>query len=94
MNELSPLTQVPPFLQGESSHGPKSSKIYYILPVQINCKQVFVRRFVWKSAFLVDVTSVLKGHRQQKISTFYIKVFDLNSQNVVVWRYQKSPNTF
>ena len=35
-----------------------------------------------------------KGHWQQKISTFYVKVFDLNRQNVVVWCYENAPDTF
>ena len=40
------------------------------------------------------IECIIKGHWQQKISTFYIKVFDLNSQNVVVWCYENAGNTF
>ena len=36
----------------------------------------------------------LKGHWQEKISAFYIKVFDLNSQNAVVRCYENAENTF
>ena len=36
----------------------------------------------------------VKGHWQQKISTFYIKVFDLNRQNIVVWRYENARTKF
>ena len=33
----------------------------------------------------IEKNSPLKGHWQQKISSFYIKVFNLNSQNIAVW---------
>ena len=32
----------------------------------------------------IETNSPLKGHWQQKISSFYIKVFNLNSQNIAV----------
>ena len=46
-----------------------------------------------KTKFHVSII-MLEEHWQQKISTFYIKVFDLNSQNIVVWRYENARNTF
>ena len=39
-------------------------------------------------------TLFFKGHCQQTISTFRIKVFDLDSQNRVVWCYENARNTF
>ena len=43
-----------------------------------------------------DATLVLQviERWQQKIRTFYITVFDLNRQNVVVWCYENARNTF
>ena len=35
----------------------------------------------------------LKDIGNKNISTFYIKVSDLNSQNIVVWRYENARNT-
>ena len=32
--------------------------------------------------------NALKGHWQQKISIFYIKVFDLSKQSIAVWCYE------
>ena len=47
-------------------------------------------------AQLFDATLVLQviERWQQKIRTFYITVFDLNRQNVVVWCYDNARNTF
>ena len=36
----------------------------------------------------------VKAHWQQKISSFYIKVFDLKRQNIVVRCYENARNTF
>ena len=46
------------------------------------------------STFQETVWIHLKGHWQLKISTFYMKVFDLNRQNIVVWCYENARNTF
>ena len=40
------------------------------------------------------MTMVVKGHWQQKISTFYTKIFYLKKQNIAVWRYENARNTF
>ena len=37
---------------------------------------------------------LFKGHWQQKMSTFHIKVYDLNRQDVAVWRHDNARNTF
>ena len=42
-------------------------------------------------ANLQEIT--VKGHCQQKVSMFYIKVFDLNWQNIVILRYENARNT-
>ena len=42
------------------------------------------------ASFIARIFVALKGHWQRKISTFYIKVFDLNIQNAVVWRYENA----
>ena len=41
-----------------------------------------------------SVSYRFKVYRQQKMSTFYIKVFDLNRKNVVVWCYENARNIF
>ena len=37
---------------------------------------------------------LMKGHWEQKISTFYTKVFKLNSQNIIIRCYENARNTF
>ena len=46
------------------------------------------------ASFIARIFVALKGHWQRKISTFRIKVFNLNIQNVVVWCYENARNTF
>ena len=46
------------------------------------------------SNFIFHFIDALNDIDNKNISTFYIKVFDLNSQNIVVWRYENTCNTF
>ena len=65
MNELSPLTQVPPFLQGESSHGSTTAVKYMIFLQSKSIVNHCLYAVLYGNQHF-EVTSVLKGHWEQK----------------------------
>ena len=77
---------------------PKADE-YSIVAAQFACAKLndYVYSFLSKYKFCPenpkDETrqTFLEGHCQQK---FYIKVFDLNMYNIVIWRYENARNVF